>query len=187
MSLQLYISYLNKHIVTLDINISLRLLPSVNTLNSKWKFKTILINKSQLLVKALYLEATLGTDRLFRPGGGGRGGVQKGVVYQNCTLSPPKIIALENFTPLCQEQFLKSTPPPPPPSSPFKSLLPSLQGVDFISYIKIPIVSSVGWDLKVHAGKKLVRGSGACSTRKCLNLGSQKCHLLRFLYDIFSK
>ena len=77
--------------------------------------------------------------------------------------------------------------PPPPPSSPFKSLLPSLQGVDFISYIKIPIVSSVGWDLKVHAGKKLVRGSGACSTRKFLNLGSRKCHLLRFLYDIFSK
>ena len=114
MSLQLYISYLNKHIVTLDINISLRLLPSVNTLNSKWKFKTILINKSQLLLKALYLEATLGTDRLFRPGGGGRGGVQKGVVYQNYTLSPPKIIALENCTPLCQEQFLKSTPPPPP-------------------------------------------------------------------------
>ena len=187
MSLQLYISYLNKHIVTLDINISLRLLPSVNTLNSKWKFKTILINKSQLLLKALYLEATLGTDRLFRPGGGGRGGVQKGVVYQNCTLSPPKIIALENCTPLCQGQFLKSTHPTPPPSSPFKSLLPSLQGVDFISYIKIPIVSSVGWDLKVHARKKLVRGSGACSTRKFLNLGSQKCHLLRFLYDIFSK
>ena len=190
MSLQLYISYLNKHIVTLDINISLRLLPSVNTLNSKWKFKTILINKSQLLLKVLYLEATLGTDRLFRPGGGGRGGgggVQKGVVYQNCTLSPPKIIALENCTPLCQEQFLKSTPPPLPLSNPFKSLLPSLQGVDFISYIKIPIVSSVGWDLKVHARKKLVRGSGACSTRKFLNLGSQKCHLLRFLYDIFSK
>ena len=170
MSLQLYISYLKKHIVILDINISLRLLPSVNTLNSKWKFKTILINKSQLLLKALYLEATLGTDRLFRPGGGGRGGVQKGVVYQNCTLSPPKI-----------------HPSPPPPSNPFKSLLPSLQGVDFISYIKIPIISSVGWDLKVHAGKKLVRGSGACSTRKFLNLGSQKCYLLRFLFDIFSK
>ena len=35
MSLQLYISYLNKHIFTLHINISLRLLPPVNTLNSK--------------------------------------------------------------------------------------------------------------------------------------------------------
>ena len=58
MSLQLYISYLNKHIVTLH-NVSLRLLRSVNTLNSKLKFKTILINKSQLLLKALYLEATL--------------------------------------------------------------------------------------------------------------------------------
>ena len=42
MSLQLYISYLNKHIVILRINISLRLLRSVNTLNSKLKFKTIL-------------------------------------------------------------------------------------------------------------------------------------------------
>ena len=68
MTLQLYISYVNKHIFTLHINISLRLLPPVNTLNSKWKFKTILINKSQLLLKALYLEGTLGTDRLFRPG-----------------------------------------------------------------------------------------------------------------------
>ena len=58
MSLQLYISYLNKHIVTLH-HVSLRLLRSVNTLNSKLKFKTILINKSQLLLKALYLEATL--------------------------------------------------------------------------------------------------------------------------------
>ena len=58
MSLQRYISYLNKHIVTLH-NVSLRLLRSVNTLNSKLKFKTILINKSQLLLKALYLEATL--------------------------------------------------------------------------------------------------------------------------------
>ena len=57
MSLQLYISYLNKHIVTLH-NVSLRLLRSVNTLNSKVKFKTILINKSQLLLKGLYLEAT---------------------------------------------------------------------------------------------------------------------------------
>ena len=35
MTLQLYISYLNKHIFTLHINISLRLLPPVNTLNSK--------------------------------------------------------------------------------------------------------------------------------------------------------
>ena len=61
MSLQLYMSYLNKHtvyVVTLH-NVSLRLLRSVNTLNSKLKFKTILINKSQLLLKALYLEATL--------------------------------------------------------------------------------------------------------------------------------
>ena len=58
-SLQLYISYLNKHIVILRINISLRLLRSVHTLNSKLKFKQSLINKSQLLVKALYLEATL--------------------------------------------------------------------------------------------------------------------------------
>ena len=57
MSLQLYISYLNKHIVTVH-NVSLRLLRSVNTLNSKVKFKTILINKSQLLLKGLYLEVT---------------------------------------------------------------------------------------------------------------------------------
>ena len=57
MSLKLYISYLNKHIVTLH-NVSLRLLRSVNTLNSKVKFKTILINKSQLLLKGLYLEVT---------------------------------------------------------------------------------------------------------------------------------
>ena len=35
MSLQLYISYLNKNIVTLHINISICLLRSVNTLNSK--------------------------------------------------------------------------------------------------------------------------------------------------------
>ena len=188
MSLQLYISYLNKHIVTLDINISLRLLPSVNTLNSKWKFKTILINKSQLLLKALYLEATLGTDRLFRPGGGGRGGVQKGVVYQNCGPLPPQNNCPWKLHPPLPRTIFKihPSPPPSPASNPFKSLLPSLQGVDFISYIKIPIVSSVGWDLKVHARKKLVRGSGACSTRKFLNLGSQKCHLLRFLYDIFS-
>ena len=33
-------------------------LRSVNTLNSKAKFKTILINKSQLLLKGVYLEAT---------------------------------------------------------------------------------------------------------------------------------
>ena len=124
MSLQLYISYLNKHIVILDINISLRLLPSFNTLNSKWKFKTILINKSQLLLKALYLEATLGTDRLFRPGGGGRGGggSERCGVPKLYPLPPPKkIIALENCTPLCQEQFLKSTPlPPPPPLQPLQ-------------------------------------------------------------------
>ena len=57
MRLQLYTSYLNKHIVTLH-NVSLRLLRSVNTLNSKVKFKTILINKLQLLLKGLYLEVT---------------------------------------------------------------------------------------------------------------------------------
>ena len=57
MSLQLYISYLNKHIVTLH-NVSLRLLGSVNTLNSNVKLKTILINKSKLLLKVLYVEAT---------------------------------------------------------------------------------------------------------------------------------
>ena len=55
MSLQLY-----DHNLTFTLhNISLRLLRSVNTLNPKLKFKTILINKSQLLLKALYLEATL--------------------------------------------------------------------------------------------------------------------------------
>ena len=59
MSLQLYISYLNKHMVTLHINISLCLLRSFNTLNSKLKLKPILINKSQLQLNALYLEATL--------------------------------------------------------------------------------------------------------------------------------
>ena len=59
MSLQLYISYLNKQMVTLHINISLCLLRSFNTLNSKLKFKPILINKSQLQLNALYLEATL--------------------------------------------------------------------------------------------------------------------------------
>ena len=37
---------------------SIRLFRSVNALNPKLKFKTILINKSQLLLKALYLEAT---------------------------------------------------------------------------------------------------------------------------------
>ena len=37
-------------------NISLR---SINPLNANLRFKTILINKSQLLLKALYLEATL--------------------------------------------------------------------------------------------------------------------------------
>ena len=57
MSLQLYISYQIKHIVTLH-HVSLRLLRSVNTLNSKLKFKTILINKSQLPLKGLYFEAT---------------------------------------------------------------------------------------------------------------------------------
>ena len=59
MNLQLYISYLNKHMVTLHINISLCLLRSFNTLNSKLKFKPIVINKSQLQLNALYLEATL--------------------------------------------------------------------------------------------------------------------------------
>ena len=59
MSLQLYISYLNKQMVTLHINISLCLLRSFNTLNSKLKFKPILINKLQVQLNALYLEATL--------------------------------------------------------------------------------------------------------------------------------
>ena len=59
MSLQLYISYLNKQMVTLHINISVCLLRSFNTLNSKLKFKPILINKLQLQLNALYLEATL--------------------------------------------------------------------------------------------------------------------------------
>ena len=59
MSLQLYISYLNKQMVTLHINISLCLLRSFNTLNSKLKFKPILINKLQLQLNTLYLEATL--------------------------------------------------------------------------------------------------------------------------------
>ena len=52
-------TYLNKQIHTSQGNISLRLLRSVNTLNSKLKLKTILINKLQLFLKALYLEATL--------------------------------------------------------------------------------------------------------------------------------
>ena len=59
MSLQLYISQLNKHPHFCLHNISLRLLRSVNTLNPTLKFKTILMNKLQLLLKALYLEATL--------------------------------------------------------------------------------------------------------------------------------
>ena len=59
MNLRLYISRLNKHSLPDLHNISLRLLQSVNTLNSKLKFKTILIDKSLLLLKALYLEATL--------------------------------------------------------------------------------------------------------------------------------
>ena len=59
MSLQLYISYLNKQMVTLHINISLCLLRSFNTLNSKLKFKPILMNKLQLQLNSLYLEATL--------------------------------------------------------------------------------------------------------------------------------
>ena len=59
MSLQLYISYLNKQMVTLHINISLCLLRSFNSLNSKLKFKPIPINKLQLQLNALYLEATL--------------------------------------------------------------------------------------------------------------------------------
>ena len=52
-------TYLNKQIHTSQGNISLRLLRSVNALNSKLKLKTILINKLQLFLKALYLEATL--------------------------------------------------------------------------------------------------------------------------------
>ena len=146
MSLQLYTSYLNKHIVTLHINISLR----------------------------LYWSDLIGTSGGGRGGGGG----QKGVGYQNFTLPPPKqnncIWKLHPF------------PAPPPPTPAIKSLVPSL-GIDFISYIKMSVVSSVAWDLKVHAVKKLVRRSGACSTRKFLNLGYRKCHLLRFLQDIFSK
>ena len=58
-NLRLYISRLNKHSLPDFHNISLRLLQSVNTLNSKLKFKTILIDKSLLLLEALYLEATL--------------------------------------------------------------------------------------------------------------------------------
>ena len=55
MSLQFY-----NHNLTFTLhNISLRSLRSVNTLNPNLTFKTILINKSQLLLKALYLEATL--------------------------------------------------------------------------------------------------------------------------------
>ena len=59
MSLQLYISYIPSWKALKLHNISLRLLRSVNSLTSKLKFKTILINKSQLLLKGLYLEATL--------------------------------------------------------------------------------------------------------------------------------
>ena len=55
MSLQLYISYLNKHIVTLH-NVSLRLLRSVNTLNSKVKFKTILITNHNYYCKVCTLK-----------------------------------------------------------------------------------------------------------------------------------
>ena len=58
-NLRLYISCLNTYSLPDLHNISLRLLQSVNTLNSKSKFKTILIDKSLLLLKALYLQATL--------------------------------------------------------------------------------------------------------------------------------
>ena len=50
---------LNKQIHTSQGNITLRLLRSINALNSKLKLKTILINKLQLFLKALHLEATL--------------------------------------------------------------------------------------------------------------------------------
>ena len=50
-------------------------------------------------------------------GGSERCGVPK------LALSPPKIIALENCTPLCQEQFLKSTPPPLQPLQVSSSIL----------------------------------------------------------------
>ena len=54
--LHIVISHLNKNVVTFHINISLRLLRSVNTLNSNLKFKTIPINKSQLLWKLCTLK-----------------------------------------------------------------------------------------------------------------------------------
>ena len=150
MSLQLYTSYLNKHIVTLHINISLR----------------------------LYWSDLIGTSGGGRGGGGGQKGVERCGVSKLYPPLPNKIIAYENCTPF--------PPPLPPPTPAIKSLVPSL-GIDFISYIKMSVVSSVAWDLKVHAVKQLVRRSGACSTRKFLNLGYRKCHLLRFLQDIFSK
>ena len=59
MNLRLYISCLNTYSLPDLHNISLRLLQSVNHLNSKLKFKTILIDKSLLLLKALYPQATL--------------------------------------------------------------------------------------------------------------------------------
>ena len=59
MNLRLYISCLNTYSLPDLHNISLRLLQSVNILNSKLKFKTILIDKSLLLLKALYPQATL--------------------------------------------------------------------------------------------------------------------------------
>ena len=58
-----YQIYLNKHSHFITFH-ALRLLRSVNTLDSKLKLKTILINKSQLLLRALYLEATLTFLRL---------------------------------------------------------------------------------------------------------------------------
>ena len=81
MSLQLCISYLNKHIVILRINISdisLRLLRSVNTLNSKLKFKTILnkqittttessVSWSHLNFSKVYCSKTLMYSSTLRP------------------------------------------------------------------------------------------------------------------------
>ena len=50
--------YLNKHSHFITFH-ALRLLRSVNTFDPKLKSKTLLVNKSQLLLQALYLEATL--------------------------------------------------------------------------------------------------------------------------------
>ena len=60
MSLQPHISYLNKHSHFITFHFVYYMFITIShTLNPKIKFKTILINKSQLLLKALSLEATL--------------------------------------------------------------------------------------------------------------------------------